>query len=209
MTRPIAPLLLLVAAGVAATCAATACTAAPAEEARLSDCEWCGADEAPDGLTAEATLAGAEEPGERLVVTGTVYESDGETPAPGVLVYAYHTDAEGIYSKRGDETGNGRRHGRLRGWLVTGPDGRYRLDTIRPAGYPGSREPAHIHMTVRPPGGEEMWIDSIEFADDPRLTDAHRARLDERGGSGIVEAVRGEDGVWRATRDVVLPDASR
>lgn len=189
-----------------------ACAAAPGEEARgapagsLPDCEWCGAGEAPaTGLTSEMVLAGPDEPGERLLVTGTVFASDGETPVPGALVYAYHTDLTGRYTKRGDETGNGQRHGRLRGWLVTDERGRYRIDTIRPGGYPGSSEPAHIHMTVQPPDEEERWIDSVEFADDPRLTEAHRARLDGRGGSGIVEPVRGEDGVWRATRDVVLP----
>lgn len=199
MPKIVFPLLLSLAA----------CGAAPGEATRseaLPACEWCGADEAPaEGLTAEMVLAGPDEPGERLVVGGTVFESDGRTPAAGVLVYAYHTDVTGRYTRRGDETGNGRRHGRLRGWLLTGADGRYRIDTIRPAGYPGSTEPAHIHLTVRPPGGEEAWIDAIEFADDPRLTAAQRARKEGRGGSGIVEPVRGEDGVWRATRDVVLP----
>lgn len=199
MPKIVFPLLLSLAA-----CAATPGEAARAD--RLPSCEWCGAGEAPtDGLTSEMVLAGPDEPGERLVVTGTVYESDGRTPAAGVLVYAYHTDLTGRYTTRGDETGNGRRHGRLRGWLVTGADGGYRIDTIRPAGYPGSREPAHVHMTLRPPGGEETWVDAIEFADDPRLTAAQRARRDGRGGSGVVEPVRGEDGVWRATRDVVLP----
>ncbi|HEX6203163.1 MAG TPA: intradiol ring-cleavage dioxygenase [Thermoanaerobaculia bacterium] len=198
MPKIVFPLLLSLAA----------CGAAPGEAARsapLPTCEWCGADEAPaGGLSSEMVLAGPDEPGERLVVSGTVFESDGRTPAAGVLVYAYHTDLTGRYTRRGDETGNGRRHGRLRGWLVTGADGRYRIDTIRPAGYPGSTEPAHIHLTVRPPGGEEAWVDSIEFADDPRLTAAQRARREGRGGSGIVEPVRGEDGVWRATRDVVI-----
>lgn len=201
MPKIVLPLLLLL----------SACAAAPGDTSRsapLPACEWCGADEAPaEGLTAEMVLAGPDEPGERLEVTGTVYEPDGRTPAAGVLVYAYHTDLTGRYTTRGDETGNGRRHGRLRGWLVTGADGRYRIDTVRPGGYPGNSEPAHIHMTVRPPGGEETWIDSIEFADDPRLTAEHRARADRRGGSGIVEPVLGEDGVWRATRDVVLPAA--
>lgn len=189
-----------------------ACSPVTGDEVRdppLPACQWCGADEAPaEGLTSEMVLAGPDEPGERLVVTGTVSASDGETPVPGVLVYAYHTDLTGRYTKRGDETGNGRRHGRLRGWLVTDELGRYRIDTIRPGGYPGSTEPAHIHMTVRPPGGEERWIDSVEFADDPRLTAGHRARREGRGGSGIVEPVRGEDGVWRARRDVVLSDST-
>ena len=199
MPRIVVPLLLSL----------SACAAAPGDAASsepLPACEWCGADEAPaEGLTAEMVLAGPDEPGERLVVTGTVFASDGRTPAAGVLIYAYHTDLTGRYTRRGDETGNGRRHGRLRGWLVTGADGGYRIDTIRPAGYPGSREPAHVHLNVRPPGGEETTVDAIEFADDPRLTAAERERRRRRGGSGVVEPMRGEDGVWRATRDIVLP----
>ncbi|HEX2162589.1 MAG TPA: intradiol ring-cleavage dioxygenase [Thermoanaerobaculia bacterium] len=198
MPKLLVPVLLLVAG----------CAAAPGGAAELPACEWCGADEAPDELTSEMVLAGPDEPGERLVVEGTVFQADGVTPAPGVLLYAYHTDATGRYSRRGDETGNGRRHGRLRGWLVTDDRGRYRIDTVRPAGYPGSDEPAHVHVTLRPPGGEEIWIDSIEFADDPRLTAAQRARREGRGGPGIVDPARGEDGVWRATRDVVLPAAA-
>lgn len=198
MPKLLVPVLLLVAG----------CAAAPGGAAELPACEWCGADEAPAELTSEMVLAGPDEPGERLVVEGTVFQADGVTPAPGVLLYAYQTDATGRYSRRGDETGNGRRHGRLRGWLATDERGRYRIDTIRPAGYPGSDEPAHVHVTLRPPGGEEIWIDSIEFADDPRLTAVQRARREGRGGTGIVDPVRGEDGVWRATRDVVLPAAA-
>ncbi|MBA3584027.1 MAG: hypothetical protein H0W36_05765 [Gemmatimonadetes bacterium] len=49
----------------------------------------------------EATLAGPAEPGERLVDTGTVSQPDGRTPAEGVLLYAYHTNAEGVYAGAG------------------------------------------------------------------------------------------------------------
>src|SRR4051812_22825989 len=44
-----------------------------------------------------ARIAPADEPGERLVIHGKVYEADGRTPAAGVVVYAYHTDAKGLY----------------------------------------------------------------------------------------------------------------
>lgn len=192
---PTALALLLLACGSPATGAASG---------ELPDCEWCGAREAPAELSWRARIAPPDEPGERLVLEGTVYLADGETPAPGVVIYAYHTDAEGIYSKRGDETGNGRRHGRLRAWVRTGEDGRYRFDTIRPASYPDSSEPQHVHMTVLPPGGEEWWIDSVQFTDDPLLTERERRRMRNRGGSGIVTPERDGDGVWRVTRDVVL-----
>lgn len=160
----------------------------------LPRCEWCGATEAPDDLDWTVTIAPADEPGERLVLEGTVTESDGVTPAAGIVLYAYHTDEDGLYSKRGDETGNGRRHGRLRGWLETDADGRYRIDTIRPGTYPSRSEPAHIHFTVLPPDGEEYWLPSVVFEGDPLITDEEN----------VVTLQRGDDGVWRGTWNVTL-----
>jgi protocatechuate 3,4-dioxygenase beta subunit len=167
-------------------------------------CEGCGAREAPASLAAEARLAPPGEPGTPLVVTGVVYRPDGRTPAAGVLVYAYHTDATGVYPPRPGATGNSAPHGRLRGWLRTDARGRYRLTTIRPAPYPRRDDPAHIHLTVTPPGGEERWIDSIVFDDDPLLTARRRRELRDVGGSGVVRATRDRGGVLRAARDVVL-----
>ncbi|MFQ6615176.1 MAG: hypothetical protein ACE5HZ_00210 [Fidelibacterota bacterium] len=120
------------------------------------------------------------------------------------ILYAYHTNQAGIYAKRGDETGNGRRHGYLRGWLQTDENGQYRIDTIRPGTYPTGSEPAHIHVTIKEPDTPEYWIDSIMFEGDPFLTKRRRQRLEARGGSGIVSLERGDDGVWRGTRDIVL-----
>lgn len=173
-----------------------------------SDCEWCGAHEAPADLESETTLAGEEEPGRRLTLTGTVYGPDGETPAPGVLIYLYHTNAEGIYPTRGDETGNARRHGYLRGWVVTDAEGRYKVHTIKPGSYPGGDEPAHIHMTVKQPGRDENWIDSVLFEGDPKITQRIRERRSGRGGEGIVELEKGTGDTLRARRDVILPGES-
>ncbi|MGI9091499.1 MAG: intradiol ring-cleavage dioxygenase [Gemmatimonadaceae bacterium] len=170
----------------------------------LPECEWCGAAEAPSKLGPEMRLAGAGEPGIPLVVSGTVYRPDGSTPARGVLLYAYHTNAAGVYPKRGNETGNGRRHGYLRGWLRTDSHGRYSIATIRPAPYTTRNSPAHIHVTVTPPGCAEDYIDSIMFDDDPLLTPVQRARLAGRGGSGVVHAVPDGRGGLQVTRDIVL-----
>jgi len=179
---------------------------APAGLGPLSACEWCGAAEAPAELSWDLRIAGEDEPGEALVLEGRIFLADGRTPAAGVLMYAYHTNSAGVYPKRGDETGNGRRHGYLRGWLRTSAEGRYRIRSIRPGAYPDSEQPQHIHVTLRPPGGEEFWIDDFGFDDDPLLTDAVRAELDNIGGFGIM-VLEGNAGVgWRGRRDIVLPD---
>lgn len=164
----------------------------------LPACEWCGAAEAPADLSWQTTIAGPDEPGEPLVITGTVYQPDGQTPAPDVVLYIYHTNEEGIYPKRGDETGNGRRHGYLRSWLRTNEHGQYQFTTIRPRAYPSGTEPAHIHMTVKQPDKDEYWIDSIVFEGDPLLTP------DDLESAGLIRLTRDEAGVWRGHRDLAL-----
>jgi protocatechuate 3,4-dioxygenase beta subunit len=171
----------------------------------LPDCEWCGTSEAPADISWSASIAAAGEAGRRLRVSGVVTKPDGVTPAPGVLIYAYHTDAKGVYPKRGNETGNGRRHGYLRGWVRSDSAGRYEFLTIRPEPYPGGTNPAHIHMTVKEPGKDEQWIDEVHFDDDPILTPAARRQFGNVGGSGVVKVRAGKDGVSEAVRNIVLP----
>jgi len=38
------------------------------------------------------TIAGKQEPGERLIVAGRVFKTDGVTPLSAASVYVYHTD---------------------------------------------------------------------------------------------------------------------
>jgi protocatechuate 3,4-dioxygenase, beta subunit len=173
----------------------------------MHPCAWCGAMDAPpdDQLTWWMQIAGDDEPGQRIVLRGRVFMPDGETPAPDVLVYAYHTDATGVYRMEGDETGNGRRHGALRGWLRTDSEGRYEIRTIKPEAYPTRSEPAHVHVTLTPRGGEERWVDTYWFEGDPLITDRARRVLRDTGRfAGIVRLEADDDGVLAAERDLLL-----
>jgi protocatechuate 3,4-dioxygenase, beta subunit len=161
---------------------------------QLPSCEWCGVLEAPPNITSSVTIAPATERGERMVLSGRVLKAD-RTPAAGVILYAYHTNVAGIYPRRGSETGNARRHGYLRGWVKTDAQGRYRIESIRPGNYPTGRFAAHVHVVVGEPGKAEYTVPDFEFAGDPYLGD--------RGGEGVVTLVR-RNGVWYATRDIVL-----
>ncbi|HEY5610919.1 MAG TPA: intradiol ring-cleavage dioxygenase [Thermoanaerobaculia bacterium] len=187
-----APLALLLSVALACAQESRSQVSAP--------CPECGASEAPAKLDWRMTIAGSGEPGERLELEGIVYRSDGKTPAANVVVFAYHTNAAGVYPGRTERS----RHGALRGWLRTGDRGRYAISTIRPGTYPTRSDPAHIHVTVAPPGVAEYWIDEIIFDDDPLVTKAYRARLRNIGGSGIVHVTRDKDGVWRGRRKIML-----
>lgn len=136
-------------------------------------------------------------------IEGVVFRTDERTPAGDVVVYAYHTDAGGRYSRGTPETEWSRRHGLLRGWIKTGPDGRYAFDTIKPAPYPGERFPAHVHLTVLEPGRRPYWIDDIVFAGEYGVTDGYRRERENRGGDGIVRLTR-QQGVLVARRDIML-----
>lgn len=196
----IVPGLLVVSALLTAGCADAQSTSSNGQP--LPACEWCGTGEAPAEPDSEAALAPESEPGERLEVRGVVYQSDGVTPAAGVILYLYHTNARGVYPRSGDETGNGRRHGYLRGWVRTDDRGRYGIRTIRPGTYPGGGEAAHIHITVQEPDGSpEYWIDSFLFAGDPYL--------EEGESDHVLEPEQGSDGVWRARQDILLPARDR
>jgi protocatechuate 3,4-dioxygenase beta subunit len=137
------------------------------------------------------------------MVSGTVFEKDGKSPAKDVILYVYHTSRAGIYAKKGDEKSWGRRHGYIRAWLKTDQDGHYTFYTFRPAAYPQGTECEHIHITVKEVGKNEYYIDEYVFADDPLLTPEKRNALENRGGSGICTP-RQEDGIYKIERDIIL-----
>lgn len=154
----------------------------------------------PQAMRNADTAPDWNEPGPKLRVSGTVFQNDGRTRAAGVIVYYYHTDQSGLYAKR---TAADPVHGYIRGWVRTGVDGRYSIYTNRPAPYPDSSMPAHIHMLVREPGLQVYYIDELVFDDDPLLTDKKRQALENRGGSGILHVA--SDGATQiAVHDIVL-----
>jgi protocatechuate 3,4-dioxygenase beta subunit len=184
------------------------CSQSQPEKSRIvgGECEGCEAalEYGNKKLTSVDTLPDFHEAGPKLEVTGTIYKSDGKTPAKDVILYIYHTDQKGEYPTRGDETGWGKRHGYIRGWIKTGTDGKYKFYTLRPAAYPGRQNPEHIHPTIKEPGIEPYWIDEYLFDDDPILTQRERNRQQGRGGKGIIKTTRNSNGIELAKRDIIL-----
>ena len=149
------------------------------------------------------TLAGFKSGKEQLKLSGVIYQNDGKTPAKDVILYAYQTNEQGIYPKTNNSKGWEQRHGYIRGWIKTDKTGRYTLYTFRPASYPNTTIPQHIHLTIKEPDVNVYYIDDFYFEDDPNLTDKIRNRPNFRGGSGIIKPIKGQS-LYEAKRDIIL-----
>ena len=152
------------------------------------------------------TIVTPEEPGERLLVTGTVRDEAGHAVS-GALVYVYQTNAAGWYaSDRPHILGPGgdEGHARLFGYMTTGSDGRYELRTIRPGSYPGTNNPQHIHFEVVAEGRREK-VTELLFEGDPLLTEGARQKATLEG-FAVAEVKGDEGGVTRCVFDLALPE---
>lgn len=154
----------------------------------------------PRDLSRTTTIVTDAEPGERLVVEGRVFTPDGRTPAPGVIVYAYNTDAQGYYGENHTEYPP-----RMYGWMRTDASGRFELRTIHPGRYPGMHVPSHVHIELWGGGYPLQWTDDLRFAGDSYLT-VDMIAADERLGEfrRIQPLTRGPDGVWRCQLTIKL-----
>lgn len=180
----------------------------PGEESTITvgdGCEGCEAVyESPvplEELSHIDTLPDFETAATKLEISGVIYGPDGTTPAPGIVMYVYHTDQNGYYTKKGSDNG---RHGYNRGWLKTNEKGEYKFYTLRPAPYPNATFPAHIHPTIKEPRKTEYWIDDYVFDDDKYVNESYRKNAGNRGGNGIVALVKNENGIYTAKRDIIL-----
>ena len=89
-----------------------------------------------------------------LLVSGRVLGADCKPVAHALLDF-WHADEKGNYDNQGF---------RYRGHQFTDADGRYRLETIVPAEYPGRAR--HIHVKVQRPGGKILTT-QLYFPNNP------------------------------------------
>lgn len=155
----------------------------------------------PAELSSEARIAPEDAAGDPMQISGVVRDQVGN-PVPGVIVYAYSTNSDGIYP---EDTLNKTRHGAYRGWVKTAADGSFLMHSIRPGHYPNTETPEHVHMHVVEPGCGTYYVDDLVFLDDPLLTEKDKLAREKspRGGQGMIRAVL-IMGTWYAIRDITL-----
>lgn len=144
-------------------------------------------------FTTELTPPGVE--GDRMIVSGTVYASDCETPLPGVLIEVWHADPDGQYYTASAS----------RGRVITDSKGRYKFTTIKPSPYMGIVKyiPAHIHFQVSYPNTPTLATQL--FFEDDRFLLMHNISSAQRRLTRPITTKTGSDApILHTTFDLVL-----
>lgn len=141
----------------------------------------------PAALSSTARIAAENEPGTPLTIRGRLFAEDGKTAVADAIVFAYHTDRQGLYDKAGSPAHSWR----IRGWAKTAADGAFEFRTIRPGRYPGDRIPAHVHFTVFA-GSTRYHAGELRFDDDDVVPAREREASRQEGIFGSVRPVRKE-----------------
>lgn len=157
----------------------------------------------PAAIAAVARIAPANEPGTPMIIHGRVLQSDGVTPISNVIVFAYQTDNKGLYNTN-DAPG-----WRLRGWAKTDANGRFEFRTIRPGSYPGTRNPAHVHLTIEGPRIARRGTGELRFLDDPFVSAWEKQRSTAAGAFGSVRPVTTKAGVQHVDLNLRLSEEGR
>lgn len=146
------------------------------------------------------TIPDFESKQDKLMITGTIYESDGTTPAKDVILYIQQPDENGNYEIKKE---NDKRYVVNRGWIKTDSDGRYTFYTFVPGSFLHNKELKHIHPIIKEPGKPEYDLDVFLFDNDPFLSKSCRKRLAKKGIDSILKLDKKED-MYVATKDIVL-----
>ncbi|WJJ95410.1 hypothetical protein [Algibacter luteus] len=146
------------------------------------------------------TIPDFEAKSQKLKITGTIYESDGVTPAKNVLLFIHHTDENGNFELKRQ---NKKRYVHHRGWVKTDADGKYTFYTFIPGNYIYSNELKQILPIVKEPNKPEYKIETFLFDDDPLLTGKCRTKVEETNPNRILKLNK-KEGLFEATRDIVL-----
>jgi protocatechuate 3,4-dioxygenase, alpha subunit len=149
----------------------------------------------PDG----PEVVAADTPG-AIVVAGLVLDGEGE-PVPDALVETWQAAPDGSFCHPDDPRGTGGAGFRGFGRCPTGPDGGYRIVTLRPAPLPcgdGRTEAPHLDVSVFARGLLDRLVTRVYFADEEaaNAADPVLSSISERCRRDTLIAVPGAGGVF-------------
>lgn len=144
-------------------------------------------------------LAGDNEPGERVIVSGRILNLECSEFIPDTIVDVWHANNAGEYDNQGYN---------LRGYTKSNEQGFYLFETIRPGKYlNGSKyRPSHIHFKITPPQFQSLTT-QMYFEGDTDIEDDAAASIttgEYDATQRIISLTRNENDIYEGTFDIII-----
>ena len=147
------------------------------------------------------TIPGFESKVNKLKITGTIYESDGVTPAKDVILFIEQADENGQFDLRKQ---NDKRYVHNSGWIKTDADGQYTFYTYIPGNDRRYNQLQQLFPSVKEPSKTEYEMESFLFDEDPMLSKLCRKKITKKGDPSRILKLTKADGLYIAQKDIVL-----
>jgi protocatechuate 3,4-dioxygenase beta subunit len=131
-----------------------------------------------DQIASIDSLPDFESKRQKLKITGTIYKSDGKTPASDVIMYLEQADEDGDFDLR---KLNDKRYTYHRGWIKTNASGQYTFYTFMPGGDRRYNQLQQLFPTIKEGAKEFYNLESFLFDSDPLLTKSCRKKIAKKG----------------------------
>lgn len=149
------------------------------------------------------TIPGFETKKNKLKISGTIYQSDGVTPAKNVILYIEQADERGNFDLRKE---NDKRYVYNRGWIRTDVNGNYTFYTYIPGNDRRYNQLQELYPIIKEPSKKEYEIETFLFDEDPLLSKLCRKKITKKGDVTRILKLKMVDGLFVTQKDIRLQD---
>jgi len=137
----------------------------------------------------------------KLKVTGTIYLSDGKTPASDIILFIEQADENGNFDLRHE---NNKRYVRHSAQVKTDDDGKYTFYTFVPGNDRRYNQPQQIFPIIKEPSKKAYEINTFLFDEDPLLSKRCKKKIKKKNKVARILKPKVVNGILVAQRDIVL-----
>lgn len=156
-------------------------------------------------LSATDSIPDFESKQQPLKITGTIYKSDGVTPAEGIILYIEQADEDGDFDLREE---NDKRYAHHRGWIKTDANGHYTFYTFVPGNDRRYNQLSQLFPAIKEPSKPAYDLESFYFDSDPMLTKLCRKKIAKKGDPTRILKPTKKDNLLVVEKNIVLSSNS-
>lgn len=149
------------------------------------------------------TIPGFESKSNKLKIFGTIYKSDGVTPAKDIILYIEQADENGNFDLRKED---GKQFLHYRSWVKTDADGNYSFYTFIPGNDRRFNQMQMIFPMIKEPSKPEYEIATFLFDTDPLLSKHCRKRMAKKGDVSRILKLEKKEGLLIAKKHIILQE---